>query len=220
MNAHAHRIRRRLHAAAFQMVETLESRTLLSSIGGVVLGTPVNTAAAPNNMSPVLVNSADFTNNNKDDVYVANSNDTVSVLLSNGDGSFQTPVNSYAVAGEPLPLATGHFTGSGNLDIVTGTTGASGAAGDVSILLGNGDGTFQSAINIPALQSNTALAVGNFVTSGPLDVVSVDNAPNGTGAISNICVTITDGTGHMASQHFYTVDGTVTSIAVGDFGNA
>ena len=217
MNAHRHRVKRRIRAAAFQLVETLEFRAYLSGIGGVVLGTPVNTLAAANNLSPVMVNSADFTGNGKDDVYVANQNDTISVLLSKGDGAFQTPVNSYAVAGAPLPLATGQFTSSGHLDIVTGTTGAGSAAGDVSILLGNGDGTFQPSINIPALHSNHALAVGHFVTGGPLDIISVSDSAS---HVNNVCLTITDGTGHLASQTFFSTPfGSVSAIAVGDFGN-
>ncbi len=217
MIAQTHRVNHRVRAAAFQLVETLESRAYLSGVGGVVLGTPVNTPAAANNMAPVQVDCADFTGNSKDDVCVANQNDSISVLLSKGDGLFQTPVNSYPVAGEPLSLATGQFTGSGHLDIVAGTTGAGSAAGDVSILLGNGDGTFQSAINIPALQSNSAIAVGNFVTGGPLDIISASNSAS---HVNNVCLTITDGTGHLASQTFFSTPlGSVSSVAVGDFGN-
>jgi hypothetical protein len=65
---------------------------------------------------------------------------TVSILLGNGDGTFQAPVN-YGVGVSPFSVATGDFNGDGELDLAVANEGSD----TVSILLGNGDGTFQTA---------------------------------------------------------------------------
>ena len=72
-----------------------------------------------------------------------------SVLLGNGDGTFQPRRTSYADAravdngkgyASDCDLVAGDFTGDGHLDLAV----ANGGAGTVSVLLGNGDGTFQA----------------------------------------------------------------------------
>src|SRR5439155_1125795 len=69
-------------------------------------------------------------------------NGTVMILLSRGDGSFQTPQN-FGVGVQPWSVAVADFNGDGLLDLaVTNSDGDS-----LSILLGNGGGTFQGAVN-------------------------------------------------------------------------
>ena len=65
----------------------------------------------------------------------------MSVLLGNGDGTFQTQV-TYAVGSEPDALVAGDFNGDGRTDLAVANYGAN----DVSVLLGNGDGTFQTQV--------------------------------------------------------------------------
>jgi FG-GAP-like repeat len=64
----------------------------------------------------------------------------VSVLLGNGDGSFQAPVN-YS-AGVETTLALGDLNGDGKLDLASADI----FSGEVTVLLGNGDGTFQPTV--------------------------------------------------------------------------
>ena len=122
-----------------------------------------------------------------------------------------SPIPPSGVAGPAQALAVGYFNADGIPDLVVATAGSNGQQGDVSILLGNGDGTFASAINVPALVLNAGIAVGNFVEGGPLDVVSADNESSS----NNVCLTITDGTGHMASQTSFSVPNFTGGIAVG-----
>ena len=68
--------------------------------------------------------------------------DRVSVLLGNGNGTFQAAVN-YTAGLAPSSVALGDFNGDGILDLAV----VNDASNDVSVLLGKGDGTFQAAVN-------------------------------------------------------------------------
>ena len=78
--------------------------------------------------------------------------------------------HSYGVDMSPQYEAVGDFNRDGKLDLVTANTGM-GGAGSVSVLLGNGDGTFQSAINSPAGSNPGIVAVGDFNEDGKPDLV-------------------------------------------------
>ena len=67
------------------------------------------------------------------------ASDNVSVLLGNGDGTFQTQ-KTYAVGYGPYSVAVGDFNGDGKADLAVANYGSD----NVSVLLGNGDGTFQT----------------------------------------------------------------------------
>jgi hypothetical protein len=101
----------------------------------------------------------------------------VGVLLGNGDGTFQQPAIVTPLAGFPEALAAGHFDGGKDLDLAV--TVDQGNAGEVQILLGNGDGTFRIGADYavaPEPQSiiaadfrgnrKTDLAVGEFEGTG------------------------------------------------------
>jgi FG-GAP-like repeat len=67
--------------------------------------------------NPHSVVAADFNGDHKLDMAVANGGDnTVSVLLGQGDGSFG-PATAFSVGVEPYAVATGDFDKDGNLDL-------------------------------------------------------------------------------------------------------
>ena len=99
--------------------------------------------------APIALVTGDFNGDGRTDLAVANygtypNYDTVSVLLGNGDGTFQKQV-TYAVGNEPRAIVAGDFNGDGRTDLAVANYGSN----DVSILLGNGDGTFQDQITYP-----------------------------------------------------------------------
>ncbi len=112
---------------------------------------PVNYAGGSNTDGNAAIAVGDFTGNGRLDLAVANQGDgTVSVLLGNGDGTFQPPV-TYAVGSSLDSIVAGDFTGDGRLDLAVGVENYNSVtntyASEVSMLLGNGDGTFQPASN-------------------------------------------------------------------------
>src|SRR5262249_54611808 len=96
--------------------------------------------------NPFAIVIGDFDGDGILDLAVANRNDgaqgTVSVLLGNGDRTFQPAANFPVVA--PRAIVAGDFNGDGQLDLaIANFNGLS--SNTVSILLGNGDGTFRHA---------------------------------------------------------------------------
>src|SRR5262249_38340245 len=90
---------------------------------------------------PVSVAVGDFNGDGALDLAVANQDfGRVSVLLGNGDGSFQAP-RSLSAGSHPTSVAVGDFNGDGALDLAVGNRDSN----NVSVLLGDGDGSFQVA---------------------------------------------------------------------------
>jgi len=122
---------------------------------------PVNYPAGP---SPTSIAVADFNNDGRADLVVANLlANTVSVLLGNGDGTFQERAEFPAGGGSSV--AVGDLNGDGNQDLVT-VSGSS-----VAVLLGNGDGTFQSSVLYSAGFTDY-VGVADFNQDGRPDVVA------------------------------------------------
>ena len=65
----------------------------------------------------------------------------VSLLLGNGDGSFQAPAN-FAAGDFPVGIASGDFNGDGNPDVVVADFGTNVGVAAVTLLLGNGNNGF------------------------------------------------------------------------------
>jgi hypothetical protein len=92
----------------------------------------------------------------------------LSVLLGNGDGTFQAPVNYPSVQG--IWIAAADFNRDGKLDLVVSTN-----TNAVSVLLGNGDGTFQSPLTSGLTASASFVAVGDFNNDKIPDLVVIDH---------------------------------------------
>jgi len=138
----------------------------------------------------------DVNGDGKPDLVVTNQcadntcvNGSVSVLLGNGDGTFQAAV-SYGSGGQySFSVAVGDVNGDGKPDLIVANQCVSNnncANGSVSVLLGNGDGTFKGAVSYGSggvyAQS---VAVGDVNADGHPDLVvanqcvSNNNCANG-----------------------------------------
>ncbi|MCI0737444.1 MAG: VCBS repeat-containing protein, partial [Gemmataceae bacterium] len=121
-------------------LESLEERTVPSFLAPADLETDTE---------PVTVAVGDVNADGKLDMVTPNfRGQSVSVFLGNGDGSFQTAVNS--PAGPVVSVEVSEFNGDGKPDLVIATLGEYPFFPDssVSVLLGNGDGTFQAPYRV------------------------------------------------------------------------
>ena len=80
--------------------------------------------------------------------------------------SFQASRN-FAAGFGPRSVAVGDFNGDGRPDLVVANNGD----GNVSVLLGNGDGAFQAAVNYAVGDNPISVAVGDFNGDGKPDLV-------------------------------------------------
>ena len=118
--------------------------------------------------------TGDFTGNGNLGVAVVNQDsDSVTILPGNGDGTFQ---QSLTVALPPGSGATSIVAADFNNDGRTDLAVTDSSLDEVSILLGNGDGTFQSstiAVRPPG-GSPYAIVAGDFTGNGRVDLAVVD----------------------------------------------
>jgi hypothetical protein len=184
-------------------VERLEDRTLPS------FNAAIDYPVGP---QPHGIAVGDFNGDGKPDLATANfyfNPNTVSILLNNGDGTFQPAVN-YTVPGAPEDVKVGDFNGDGKLDLAVASSGNT-----ASILLGNGNGTFQPAVNYPAGHQPYRLTTGDFNGDGKLDLAVADaGCCGGTGAVS---ILLGNGNGTFLTGASYTTPVGTWGIAVGDF---
>jgi len=171
--------------------------------------------------NPVAATAADFNGDGHLDLAVVNSgSNDVSVLLANADGTFQ-PAQNFALnsssANVVASVAAGDFNGDGKPDIAVFLPSVSDSTpGEVRILMGNGDGTFEAPI---ATRLNLQPASGNAVVDVNGDkkadlIVSLFD-PNNQGALSlNVLTGNGDGT---FGDPKVIVSGAQALVAVTDF---
>src|SRR5262249_13370257 len=112
----------------------------------------------------------DFNGDGRLDLATASGGNNVSGLFGNGHGPFRL-AGSFAVGISPVSVAAGDFNGDGCLDLATANFGtAPFDNGSVSVLLGNGDGSFQAARSFLNGFSPTSVAVRDFNGDGRLDL--------------------------------------------------
>jgi FG-GAP-like repeat/Bacterial pre-peptidase C-terminal domain len=194
--------------------------SVLLGLGDGTFRTAVNYQA---DALPSAVAIGDFNHNGHQDIAVANAGSgDVSILLGNGDGTFQ-PAVQYAIGGQPTALAIGDFDGSGNLDIAVADADPGGGNGNVTILVGAGNGTFTVGQTIAVGVQPDAIVAARF-GSGPLGdqfldlaVANRNSDQNGTtlgpGAVS---VLRGNGDGTFQAAVSYAVGDQPTSIAAGN----
>jgi large repetitive protein len=197
-----------------------------SDLLGIMLGNgkgafsrPINQYTLPENITAIAV--GDVNGDGKLDLAVARDPGVVQILLGNGDGSFSVG-SSFDLYSESPPIlgviALADFNGDGVLDIAVTSPGAfNGSPGVVSILLGNGNGTFQPAVGYAVEQTFSStdvlggLVIADFNGDGKLDFAVGDNVLN------MLRVFLGNGDGTFRAGPETPVPPQVNSLAVADF---
>jgi len=191
----------------------------------VVLGNGDGTFQSPvfystgSSQTPTILVLADLRNSGKLDVVVSNADGSLSVLLNNGQGVFGTAIVTPGVSSNGDWLATGDFNGDGNLDLaIADYYGADfSASKGLIILLGNGDGTFQSPTSIPIEQYGpTWVTVGDFNKDGKLDL-AVGGSSVGRDLFTGggLAILLGTGGGTFGSPTYYSFYPDQTNVGVG-----
>src|SRR6266699_280774 len=158
-----------LVAATSSLLLAFPNRTLAQT----PLFNPQTEYVAGSQQGPSNIVVGDFNGDGKPDLAVANFGDwNVYVLLGNGDGTFQVARSVYFNGGGARfwYIAEGDFNGDGKLDLAVTDY----SNNNVSVLLGNGDGTFQAAQSLPVGINPWYFAVGDFNSDGMLDLAVAD----------------------------------------------
>jgi hypothetical protein len=159
----------------------------------------------------------DFNGDGRIDILVSNTAEaTLSLFLGNGDGTFHQ-ARPVALGGASTGIVVGDFNGDGIPDLAVAIENSASDHGTISILLGNGDGTFRA---------QPSLDVGNF----PWSVVAADC--NGDGildlAVSNsnldhstqkstVSILLGNGDGTFQAAVNYPVGADPRALVAGDF---
>ena len=115
--------------------------------------------------------TGDFNRDGKIDIAAASfGSGSVSVLLGSGDGTFHNHVD-YPAGTSPYSVSVGDFKGDGKLDLAVANYNVN-KPGGVSILLGNGNGTFASPVAYGVGGEPSSLTLADLNGDGKLDVVS------------------------------------------------
>jgi hypothetical protein len=159
--------------------------------GALTFAKPISSPAGPPGMMPLNLLAYDFDGDGTLDLAVTlnppgppGPPGSLAILFGNGDGTFRAPGpdDIYRVGGFPLGLAMGDLTRSGTQDLVVSNYFSS----SVSVLLGNGDGSFQQAVSYTTVSSNpedppsifpSDVTLGDFYGDGNLSIAVSNLGP-------------------------------------------
>ena len=154
--------------------------------------------------NPIQIAVADVNADGFDDAVTANwSGDSVSVLLGQGNGSFEFRTD-YTV-GNPRSVKLIDVDDDTKLDIVTGNSSDS-----VSVLLGNGDGTFAAAVNYVAGDFPNFIEAVDINADDRIDLLTSNRLGN------TISVLLGNGDGTFADHVEYPTALNPVSLTVSD----
>lgn len=165
--------------------------------------------ASPSGYQGQSVAVADVNGDGKPDLIVADdcgslaspcASGAVAVLLGNGDGSFKAPVFYSLNQIDPSSVAVADLNGDGKLDIVVAGCTGCGTGGTLTVLWGNGDGTFRLAGSYPSGGIVPwAVAVADINGDGKPDLLVCNESATDT-ATANGAVGILLGNGNGTFQ--------------------
>jgi hypothetical protein len=140
-------------------------------------------------------------------VYFIPGNGDGTFIPGNGDGTLGTAIPSSTESSPEGGLVAGDFNGDGILDLAITYP----QLNWVSILLGNGDGTFKTPVHYDTGASPGAVVAGDFNGDGKLDLAVLD------GSGTTVSILLGNGDGTFGSNVEYPAGIAASSLTLGDF---
>jgi len=185
------------------LVSNLNSGTVSTFTGdGNTNFTPLATLST-GGVYPWRLQLADINGDGILDLVVANTfNNTVAFLRGTGNGGFAAPT-TISFFGAPYGLAIADVNGDGKLDLIaTDGDDAQGNGQSIEVLLGNGDGTFQTSTVYWLGTGPYAIAIGDFDGDGRPDLAVVNTDTNNLSVLRNLGGgTFSAATNYVAGQY-------------------
>jgi len=194
------------------------SVSILLGGGDGTFGTqiPITIPGAAAHSTPTAVAVGDFNNDGNVDLAVTDSaNNTVNILLGDGNGGFTGAV-SYRTGSGPVALAVEDINRDGIPDLCIVNQGDGTTAGSVSILIGQGtaglgNGTFSAKTDFPVGLKPSAIVSADFNGDGLPDL-AVTNANN-----NNVSILLQNADHSFAKEVSYATGTGPAGIAAADF---
>ncbi|MFI5379933.1 MAG: beta strand repeat-containing protein [Tepidisphaerales bacterium] len=191
---------RLLGRATALMIEAFERRQLLT-----VSFAPGVDYVTGN--QPAAVLTADFNGDLKPDIVSVNTADnSISVLMNNGNGTFG-PNTDYAVGALPVAAAAADFNGDGFTDLAVVNAGSN----TLTLLLNNGGGNFTTSLTYTGLTQPQAIVAADFNGDGKPDLAII------YGGVDEVAVALNAGGGNFFLAGIYPVGPGASSLVAGNF---
>jgi hypothetical protein len=187
------------------------SVSVLVNQGSGELAPPVSHAVAE---SPLTLVAGDVNGDGRADLVTANGSGSVSVLTGDGEGGFAAAVQFPVAEGfeSPYAVALGDANGDGHPDIATANSNIQNES--ISVLLGDGTGSFDPAVVYPAgpdpFNSPTGIVMTDVTGDDAADIVT---ANLGTDSLSLLTG---DGSGGFAAPVALTADAGPVAVQSAD----
>jgi len=156
---------------------------------------------------PKSIVASDLNNDTKPDIVVINGSGAT-VFLGNGDGTLKPPAN-YGSSNFATSVAVGDFNADSKIDLAVSSYGF-GTNGVVSIMLGQGDGTFSPSVNYSSAPSPFSIVKGDFNGDGKLDLATANIQ------VDSVSILLGNGDGTFAAHVNYSAGGFPYELSTGD----
>ena len=131
----------------------------------------------------------------------------LSALTHGQEGAPLFPGEKWPVGSRPESVIAGDFNGDGKTDLAT----ANESSNDVSVLLGNGDGSFAAQRRFTVYSLPRSVIAGDFNGDGKTDLATANGNAN------DVSVLLGNGDGTFAAPRRFAVDSSPWLVVAGDF---
>ena len=225
------------HAASPDIITANGSGDSVSALlnkadGSGQFSEPATVSPAGAGVAVSQVALGDFNGGGKLDAVVVSGTSTVSVMLGDGHGGFGPATTVGTLPGGQIAdsVKVADLTGNGQLDIIVEGTQPNACFGNgesaTAVLLGNGDGTFQSPVEYPTGDcgngfgnygsTDTGLAVADLTGNGHPDIVVTSHSTDTGSDVGRVFVLLNQGNGTFGSPAYVGGAPGIYGVAVAD----